>query len=94
MSKGRKVIRPDSFDQMYRQLNQYHRRLVDEAIERISKNPLIGKELRGRLKGYRSYEVTPSFRLVYKVSSRGKVILVAVDSRKTIYHKLRRMRAT
>ena len=56
---------------------------VKEAIREISQNTLIGTQLKGDLKGLRSYRLS-SFRIVYRFS-KTVVEIVFLDHRKDVY---------
>ena len=62
---------------------------MDEAILHLatSKNPAdAGIPKKGRLKGYFAYEIGRSHRLIYKVISRQKIILLmVVGDHKSVY---------
>ena len=58
---------------------------VDKGIDRISKNPLLGKPLRGELKGIWSERVA-TFRVLYKIKEHEvEVIILVIEHRKSVY---------
>jgi len=57
---------------------------VRYALDAIVADPSSGKALREDLHGLRSYRVA-RFRIVYRISSRGIVEIVAVGPRRSIY---------
>lgn len=71
----------DLFDSSYRKLSSQMQGRVDEAISHLAtyENPAdAGIPKKGRLKGYFAYEIGRSHRLIYKVISRQKMILLLV----------------
>ena len=79
----------DLFDSSYRKLSSQMQCRVDEAISHLaaSENPAdAGIPKKGRLKGYFAYEIGRSYRLIYKVISRQKIILLmVVGDHKSVY---------
>ena len=60
------------------------------GIEAIVNNPQRGKQLRQELAGLSSFRVG-KFRIIYRVSSKTVIELVAIGPRKTIYEKTYRL---
>ena len=56
---------------------------LKEAIRELSRNPLLGKKLKGELAGLRSYRVG-SFRIVYRFNKE-LLEVVYIDDRKDVY---------
>jgi mRNA-degrading endonuclease RelE of RelBE toxin-antitoxin system len=56
---------------------------LKEAIRELSRNPLLGKKLKGALAGLRSYRVG-SFRIVYRFNKE-LLEVVYIDDRKDVY---------
>jgi len=56
---------------------------LKEVLRELSKNPLLGKRLRGEFEGLRSYRLG-SFRIVYRLT-RELVEVVYIDDRKDVY---------
>ena len=59
------------------------RNRLREAIREFSKNPLLGKKLKGEFEGLRSYRLG-SFRIVYRFT-REVLEVVYIDDRKDVY---------
>ena len=69
----------------YETLGARLRRQVDKGLERISKNPDLGKPLRGELKGIFSERVS-TFRILYKVrKAKIEVLVLVIEHRKSVY---------
>ena len=66
----------DAFDAM----NREH---LKSALREVSRNPLVGKKLKGELAALRSFRVG-SFRIVYRFS-RELIEVVYIDHRKDVY---------
>lgn len=61
------------------------KRQVDKALDRICKNPLVGKPLGGELKGLRSERVA-TFRIVYRIYEKSvEVLILVIEHRKSVY---------
>lgn len=75
----------DTAKKQYEKLTDRLRRQVDKSIERISKQPELGKPLRGELKGVFSERVS-TFRILYKIR-RSEVIIVVlvIEHRSSVY---------
>lgn len=62
------------------------------GLERLARNPQLGKRLRGPLSGFWSYRVG-DYRVVYEIRGRELVVLVLmVGHRRAIYERVRRLR--
>ena len=58
---------------------------VDKGLERIQKDPYLGKPLQGELKGLRSERVS-SFRIVYRIYEHAvEVLILVIEHRKSVY---------
>ena len=84
-----RIERTSRFVRCYVRLPSQVRRRVDEAILQLaeSENPAdAGVLKRGRFKGYFAYEIGRSYRLIYRVVSRQKIVLlVVVGDHKSVY---------
>ena len=66
------------------------KRQVKDAIERLAKDPLLGKSLTKNLSGLYSYR-SGDYRIIYKVLHRQiLIIILTVGHRKDIYKKVSR----
>jgi mRNA interferase RelE/StbE len=58
---------------------------VDKGLTRIASSPMLGKPLRGDLKGIWSERVA-TFRILYKVKQHEiEVIILVIEHRKSVY---------
>ena len=58
---------------------------VDKALERLCKNPHIGKPLGGELKGLRSERVS-AFRIIYRIYDKAvEILILVIEHRKSVY---------
>jgi len=80
-----------SFDNSYKKLSSDLKKQTDIAIINLatSENPVnLGTPKRGRFKGYFAYEISRSYRLIYKVINPQQIILlVIVGDHKLVYGK-------
>jgi len=81
---------PESVDELIRGLHPGLRRKVRAGLDGIREDPSVAKELRDDLAGLRSYGVG-RFRIIYRVTARGLIELVAVGPRRTIYEETFRL---
>ena len=71
-------------------LDNRTKRQIKNAIERISRNPEIGKRLLFELSGLISYR-TNDYRIIYRIYHKEILILIlAIGHRKDIYKSLKR----
>ena len=86
-----RIERTGLFVRSYRKLPSQLQSRVDEAILHLAKseNPAdAGIPKKGRFRGYLAYELGRSYRLIYKVIDRQKIILlVVVGDHKSVYGK-------
>ncbi|MDP8247846.1 MAG: type II toxin-antitoxin system RelE/ParE family toxin [Candidatus Tritonobacter lacicola] len=91
MSKDYKLVLTPQAHRMYKKLTAAVKSQCLAALDRIKKDPSIGKPLLYHLKGYLSFG-TASYRIVYKVElKRILVIVVAIGHRREIYDKLKKL---
>lgn len=58
---------------------------VDRALDRICKDPYLGKPLGGELKGLRSERVS-SFRILYRIYEKTvEIIILVIKHRRSVY---------
>jgi mRNA interferase RelE/StbE len=60
------------------------KRKIKSALKDIPTDPYIGKPLRDELKGFSSVRVS-RFRIIYRISSKQIIELIAIGPRKIIY---------
>ena len=91
MSKDYKLILTPQAHRMYKKLPAEVKSKCLAALDKIKKDPSIGKPLLYYLKGYRSFRTT-TYRIIYKVEfKRILVIVVAIGHRREIYDKLKKI---
>ena len=77
------------FENSYKKLPRQLQKQVDDVILCLAKseNPAAaGVPKKGRLNGYLAYELGRSYRLIYKVINKQKIILlVVVGDHKSVY---------
>ena len=64
--------------------------MLRESPEYIQKEPEAGKSLKEELEGLKSYRVG-RFRIIYRISTKKIIEIVAIGPRKTIYEETFRM---
>jgi len=75
----------DKAKTQYEALSIKLRQQVDKGLERIAKNPQLGKPLRGELKGIWSERVA-TFRILYKIHEKKiEVLILVIEHRKSVY---------
>ena len=75
---------------LIRGIHPHLKKKIRSALTIIAKNPAIGKSLRDELTGLKSYRIS-TFRIIYRVSFRQCIELIAVGPRKTIYEETYRL---
>jgi mRNA interferase RelE/StbE len=81
-----KIEIPDALAKFIREIHPQLKKKIRAALTLIAKNPGIGKSLKDELLGLRSYRVS-TFRIIYRISSRRCIELIAIGPRKTIYEE-------
>jgi mRNA interferase RelE/StbE len=66
------------------------KRKIKSALKRIIDNPFAGNSLRDELKGLKSFRVS-RFRIIYRISSKNSIEIIAIGPRKTIYEETYRL---
>ena len=69
---------------MIRNLHPQLKRKIKSSFQTILSDPFSGKALKDDLTGLRSFRVS-RYRIIYKVSDRKQIEVVAVGPRKRIY---------
>ena len=82
--KKRRIRLSDDTADLIKGLHPEIKRRVKSALKMILSDPDIGKSLKDELKGLKSYKVS-RFRIIYRLSSRGTIDIVAVGPRRIIY---------
>jgi mRNA interferase RelE/StbE len=82
--KKRRIRVSDETADLIKGLHPEIKRRVKSALKMILSDPDIGKPLKDELKGLHSFKVG-RFRIIYRLSSRGVIEIVAIGPRKIIY---------
>jgi len=90
MVAGYKLRIPDETADLIKNLHPELRRRVKAALKTILNEPFSGKALKDELKDLRSFKVR-RFRVIYRISSKTIIELVAVGPRKNIYEETFRL---
>lgn len=81
---------PDEVARIVRSLHPGLKRKVKSSLQIILKEPGSGKALKDELAGLRSFRVG-RFRIIYRISSRNRIDLVALGPRVRIYEETYRI---
>ena len=82
----RKLRVPDDVAALIRGCHPQLKRKIKAGLRQILTEPESGKPLKEELTGLRSYRIS-RFRIVYRVSSKKIIDIIAVGPRKTIYEE-------
>lgn len=83
----RKKLRvPDEIAALIRGCHPHLKRKIRAGLRHIVVEPEAGKPLRDELEGLKSYRIS-RFRIVYRISSKRIIDIVAVGPRRTIYEE-------
>jgi len=77
---------PDDIVSLIRGMHPNLKKRIRAAFSEILNDPLCGKALKEDLAGLRSFRIK-RFRIIYKVSSKREIIIVALGPRKYIYEE-------
>ena len=75
---------PDDIVALIRGLHPILKRRVRSALTQICRNPYDAKALKEELIGLRSFRIK-RFRIIYKISSKKAINIIAIGPRKNIY---------
>lgn len=90
--KPSKIRVPDDIAGLIRGLHPHLKRKIKASLEAIVDEPHCGKPLKEELAGLRSLAVS-RFRIVYRISEKGQIEVVAVGPRVRIYEETYRIMA-
>lgn len=85
-----KIRAPDEIVTLIRSAHPQLKRKIKSALNLIVADPTLGKSLRDELKGLKSFQVS-RFRIIYRISSKRVIELIAIGPRKTIYEETYRI---
>jgi len=86
MAKPYKLRVPDTIVAFIRGLHPILKKRVKAALNEVSHDPYCGKALKDELSDLRSFRIK-RFRIIYKISSKKQISIVAVGPRKYIYEE-------
>ena len=92
-SKGhirRKLRVPDEVVALIRGCHPQLKRKIRAGLRHILIEPESGKSLKEDLEGFKSYRIS-RLRIIYRISSKQTIDLVAIGPRKTIYEETYRI---
>lgn len=81
-----KLLLTRTFIKDFKRLPEDERSRIRGGLEKILRNPYLGKRLQGVLKGEFSHRVG-TYRILYTVDSEGRIWIETVRSRKEAYRK-------
>ena len=82
----KKLRVPDEIVSLIRGMHPLLKKRVQAALTEISHDPNCGKALKEEPAGLRSYRIK-RFRIIYKVSTKKQISIVALGPRKYIYEE-------
>ena len=85
-----KIRTPDEIANFIRKAHPQLKRKIKSALKLIVTDPDVGTSLRDELKGIKSFRVS-RFRIIYRISSKRVIELIAIGPRKTIYEETYRI---
>ena len=86
----RKLKVPDEVVALIRGCHPQLKRKIRAGLRHLLTEPESGKSLKDDLEGLKSYRIS-RFRVIYRVSSKRAIDIVAVGPRKTIYEETYRI---
>ena len=82
------------FEKIYKKLHSNQQVMVDEAIEKIAKNPKIGKVKKGDLSGFHVYKFSMFSQLTligyYYDDGEMIILIVSIGSHENFYRDIKR----
>ena len=86
----KKLRAPDEIVALIRGCHPQLKRKIRGGLRHIVNEPESGKSLKDELEGLKSYRIR-KFRIIYRISSKQIIDIVAVGPRKTIYEETYRI---
>jgi mRNA interferase RelE/StbE len=77
---------PDEIVSLIRGMHPIFKKRVKAALNEISHNPYCGRALKEELAGLRSFRIK-RFRIIYEVSTKKQINIIALGPRKYIYEE-------
>ncbi|MBM4386247.1 MAG: type II toxin-antitoxin system RelE/ParE family toxin [Deltaproteobacteria bacterium] len=81
---------PDELAALVRRMHPHLKKKIRGSLQTIISSPDSGKMLKDELAGLRSYRVS-KFRIIYRVSSKKEIEIVAIGPRERIYEETFRL---
>ncbi len=81
---------PDETADFLRSLHPEIKRKIKAVLDLIAPDPGVGKSLRDELRGLKSFQIG-RFRIIYRVTSKRIIGIVAIGPRRTIYEETYRL---
>ena len=81
---------PDEIVDFLRSVHPEIKRKLKAALNLIASDPGVGKSLRDELRGLKSFKIG-RIRIIYKVTSKRIIEIVAIGPRRTIYEETYRL---
>jgi len=81
---------PDEIVDLLRSLHPEIKRKTKAALDLIASDPDVGKSLRDELRGLKSFKIG-RFRIIYRVTSKRVIEIVAIGPRRTLYEETYRL---
>ena len=85
-----KLLVPDDLAELVRTMHPHLKKKIKASLQIILSDPLAGKALKDELAGLRSFPVR-KFRIVYRVSAKKQIEIVALGPRERIYEETFRL---
>lgn len=85
-----KLIVPDNAAELIRSLHPHLKKKVKASLQTILSEPYSGKALKDELNGLLSFRVS-SFRIIYRISDKNQIKIIAIGPRKHIYEETFRL---
>lgn len=77
---------PDEIVALIRGMHPILKKRVKAALKEISQNPYCGRALKEELAGLRTFRIK-RFRIIYKISTKKQINIIALGPRKYIYEE-------
>ncbi|GBD96953.1 MAG TPA: type II toxin-antitoxin system RelE/ParE family toxin [Nitrospirae bacterium] len=90
MPSHHKLLVPDDIAELIRTMHPHLKKKVKASLQIILSAPLSGKTLKDELAGLRSFRVS-QFRIIYRISRREHIEIVAIGPRERIYEETYRL---
>ncbi len=86
----KKLKVPDIVATLVRNLHPHLKKKIKASLQTIVSDPYSGKPLKDELAGLRSFRVN-RFRIIYKISGRKLIEIIAIGPRECIYEETFRL---